>query len=490
MNKVIRPAIVSVALLVLIAGYALFLEPLTGLADNGDFYRVMTPNGLKYEADRNKNDYFGYFNHKYDKIQYFNDLEGTTKSTQNIVLQAAIKIDDFFTRDTKFDIRFYAAICLTVLACAIYLLVDVLEKMTDIKIAKYFIAVTAVFLFGDIGYTSYFNSFFGESIAYPFYLLSIAALLKLVDDKDFKIRYLLIFFIATVMFIGAKNQFALNGILAFFILIAFVFFKTEKRKKIIAMILGTSLLITTGFLYFVIDDDIYLINKYHMITRGALLFEPDPEEVLRKLGINEQYALLAGTIYYDTTPVVDPKDEVLLHDFYSNYDLTSLVLYYFENPKAFSKMMTFGWKNSFTIRPEVLGNFERDSGFAYGTRSNYFSLWSLIKENAFPKKPGFIYTFLLICLVFSINRILKLKKITHHNKWFNELVMLYVGLTGFSQLFVSFIGAGDADLRKHLFMNTLALDILLYFNLAYLAAILIKREIKLLKKEEKHDKKI
>ena len=490
MIKNVRPALLSVILLILISGYALFLEPLIGLADNGDFYRVMVPNNLNYEAERNTNDYFGYFNHKYNKLQYFNDLEGTAKSTQNVVLQTAIKIDDIFTRDTKFDIRFYAAICLLVLALAVYWLVEIAEKMTDIKIVKYFIAVAAVFLFGDIGYTSYFNSFFGESVAYPFFLLSIAALLKLVNEKNFQVKYLLIFAFATFMFMGAKNQFALNGILAFLLLTALIFIRTEKKNKIIAMILGGILLVSTCFLYFEIDENIYLINKYHMITRGALLFEPKPEEILNELGIDEQYALLAGTIYYDSTPVADPRDEVLLNDFYSKYDIISVAAYYFKNPAAFSKMMTFGWKNSFMIRPEVLGNFERDSGFAYGQRSNYFSLWSTVKENVFPKKPGFIYTFLLICVVLSINRLVKLKNLTLKKAWYTELIMLYVFLTGFSQILISFIGAGDTDLRKHLFMNTLALDLLFYFNFTYLITILVKKTEKRLEKEEKHDKKV
>ncbi|WP_432402857.1 hypothetical protein [Wukongibacter sp. M2B1] len=477
MNRIIKPSVVAVLLLILTSGYALFLEPLIGLADNGDFYRIMISNDLNHENERNKNDYFGYFNHKYDKLQYFNDLKGSNKSTHSIFIKIAMKIDDIFTRDEKFDIRFHGLLCLMILALAIYWMVEVAVTMTCSIKLKYFIAVMAIFIFGDIGYTSYFNSFFGESIAFSFYLLSIGALLKFAAEGDFRIKYLVIFSLSTFMFMGAKNQFSPNGILAFLVLLVLIFFKMSKRKKIVAMTLGSILLVSTLLMYVVINDNIYLINKYHMITRGVMLFEPDVQSVTKKIGLNEQYALLSGTIYFDGTPVVDPRDEELLRDFYSRYNIVSVTFYYFKNPKEFKKMMRLGLKNSYTIRPEVLGNYERKVGMEYGKKTNFFTFWSYLKNNYLPKNSGLIYMFLIICLVLSINRYLGYKKSNNvQSGIYIEIVLLYVFLTGFSQILVSFIGAGDTDFRKHLFMSTLSLDILLYFNLAYVTFIILKKE--------------
>ncbi|TCO69365.1 glycan biosynthesis hexose transferase WsfD [Marinisporobacter balticus] len=476
MKKIPKPSVIAVILLILISGYALFLEPLIGLADNGDFYRIMAPNDLKHEESRNKNDYFGYFNHKYDKLQYYNELKGNIKSTHSIFIKIAMKVDDLVTHDKKFDIRFHGLLCLMVLALAVYWMVEIVEKMTESMKVKYFMGVMAVFIFGDIGYISYFNSFFGEAIAYSCYLLSIAGLLKFIAEKEFRIKYVVVFSLATFMFMGAKNQFAPNGILAFVVLFVFIFFKINRKKKIIIVTSGVVLLISTLVMYAVINDNIYLINKYHMITRGVMLFEPDVQEVTQEVGINEQYALLAGTIYFDGTPVVDPRDEVLLKGFYSQYNLASVTLYYFKNPKAFEKMMRIGWKNSFTIRPEVVGNYERNVGMEYAKRTNFFCLWSYLKENHIPKSSGLIYMFLCICAVLSINRYLGHKRKNNAQRgMYMEIVMLYVFLTGLSQIFVSFIGAGDTDLRKHLFMNTLALDILFYFNFSNLISILFKK---------------
>lgn len=475
MFRFFKPSVVAVLLLVLISGFALFVPPLIGLADNGDFGRIMLPNGLRHERERNPNDYFGYFNYRYDKLQYYNEVQGD-QSTHSIIIKAAIALDDLFTNDDKkFDIRFLAVINLAVLALAVYWLVEVVQRMLDKKVHKYIMGLAAVVIFGDIGYTAYFNSFFGECVAYPFFLLSIAALLRFSVAQDMKMRYIVIFLFSSLIFIGSKNQYALNGVLCFFIFISMLLLKVPNWKKVLTVVLGSGLLVFSIWMYQVIDKNIYLINKYHTITRGVLLFEPDAENIIKKIGLDEQFALLAGTIYFDKTPVIVPKHEILMDNFYPRYDVFSVALYYFKEPQAFSKIVKFGLKNSFAIRPEVLGNYTRDSGRIYGEKANFFSLWSYIKENHVPNSAQFIYFFLIICLIMAITRLTGYRKAgAPRLEYYSEIVMLYVFLTGFSQVLISFIGAGDTDLKKHLFLTTVTWDILFYYNLAFIVLLIYK----------------
>ena len=474
MSRFFKPSVVAVLLLVLISGFALFVPPLIGLADNGDFGRIMLPNGLRHERQRNPNDYFGYFNYRYDKLQYYNEVKAD-KSTHSTIIKAAIALDDLFTKDKKFDIRFLAVINLAILALAIYWLVEVVQRMLDNKVLKYIMGLAAVVIFGDIGYTAYFNSFFGECVAYSFFLLSIAALLRFSVDQDVKMRYIVIFLFSSLIFIGSKNQYSLNGVLCFFILGSLLLLKVPNWKKVLTVVLGSGLLVFSIWMYQVIDEKIYLINKYHTITRGVLLFEPDAQNIVKKIGLDEQFALLAGTIYFDKTPVIDPKHEILMDSFYPRYDIFSVALYYLKDPKAFAKIMKFGLKNSFAIRPEVLGNFARDSGRSYGEKANFFSLWSYIKENHVPNSAQFVYFFLIICLSMAILRIIGYRKAgAPRLQYCSEIVMLYVFLTGFSQVLISFIGAGDTDLKKHLFMTTVTWDILFYYNLAYFILLIYR----------------
>jgi hypothetical protein len=475
MLRFFKPPVVTVLILVFISGYALFAPPLIGLADNGDFGRIMQPNGLRHERQRDSNDYFGYFNYRFDRLRYYNGAKGD-KSTHSIIIKAAMGLDDLFSRDDKFDIRFLAIISLAVLALGIYWFVEIIGMMFDNKVFRYGMALVAVAIFGDIGYTVYFNSFFGEGVAYPFFLLSISSLLKFSVDKDARMRYVVVFIISSLIFIGSKNQYSLNGILCFFILVSLLPLKIPNWKKVLTVILGGGLLVFSLLMYLEIDKSIYLINKYHTVTRGVMLFEPDTQKIIKKIGLDEQFALLAGTIYFDKTPVINPQDELLLDNFYSKYDVFSIALYYFRNPSAFSKIMKFGLKNSFAIRPEVLGNYLRDSGRRWGERTNFFSLWSYIKGNRVPNSAEFIYFFLIICLSMAINRLIRYRNAgVSQLAYYGEIVMFYVFLTGISQVLISFIGAGDTDLKKHLFLTTVTWDILFYYNLAYIVTLIWKR---------------
>lgn len=452
------------------------MEPLIGLADNGDFYRAIISNDLIHEIEWTEEDFFGYFTTTYDQLQYYNESGSKTYTTQNFIIDIAIALDDAFTKDTKFDIRFLAIICLLVLTLGIYWIVEIVQGMTDNKKLQYFIAFVTVIIFGDIGYISYFNSFFGEAIAYPFYILSIAAILKFARE-GMKIRYLTIFVLANFIFIGSKNQLALNGILGLLLLLILAFIIRDVRKKTLSIALAFLLLISSATMYIAIEDGIHLINKYHMMTRGVMIFEPQIEEIIEKVGIPYKFVHLTETTYYDGTPVINPEDQLLQDEFYSQFSLMSVTKYYLTNPKAFRKMMHFGWKNSFTIRPEVIGNYTRDSGKEFGERANFFTFWSSFKENHLPHKEGLVYLLLSIYLIFAINRIIKARQEDDKTAAYCfELVIIYIILTAFSQVFVAFIGAGDADLKKHLFMSTVCVDLLIYFNFTYAISLLFKEE--------------
>lgn len=466
----------AIIFLLLVSCHALFMEPLIGLADNGDFYRVIISNDLIHEIEWTEEDFFGYFTTTYDRLQHYNESGSETYTSQNFIIDMAMILDNMFNRNTKFDIRFLALICLLVLTIGIYWIVEIVQGMTDNKKIQYFLAFITVIIFGDIGYISYFNSFFGEAVAYPFYILSIAAILKFARE-GMKIRYLVIFVVANIIFFGSKNQLALNGILGLLLLLILAFIIKDIRKKALSIVLAFILLITSVTMYVAIDDGIHLINKYHMMTRGVMIFEPQIEEVIEKVGIPHKFVHLTETTYYDGTPVIDPEDQLLLDEFYSQFSLMSVTKYYLTNPKALKKMMHFAWKSSFTIRPEVIGNYTRDSGKEFGARTNFFTFWSSFKEHHLPHKEGFVYLLLSIYLIFAINRILKARQEDDKTAAYCfELVIIYIILTAFSQVFVAFIGAGDADLKKHLFMSTVCLDFLIYFNFIYAISLLFKED--------------
>ncbi|NFQ10367.1 hypothetical protein FDG75_12545, partial [Clostridium botulinum] len=110
--------------LVLIIGIlTLFIPPIIGMADNGDFYRVMNKSGA-YHLNKNYNEIFlGYFIKDYGIYKYNNDYANLLISTQSIFIKSAIVLDSLFTKDYVLDIRFMSIMFLIIESIGIYLLV-------------------------------------------------------------------------------------------------------------------------------------------------------------------------------------------------------------------------------------------------------------------------------------------------------------------------------------------------------------------------------
>lgn len=98
LNK-INYSMLSVILFLLISIITLFIPPIIGMADNGDYYRIISQNDLYHLPKENEDIFFGYFNKSYGIYKYNNELETTLISTQSTFIKLAIFIDKLITKD-------------------------------------------------------------------------------------------------------------------------------------------------------------------------------------------------------------------------------------------------------------------------------------------------------------------------------------------------------------------------------------------------------
>lgn len=466
------PALFSFCMVILLASFVLLTYPKIGMADNGDFYRIMVSNDLAHLANRPSSDSFSYFNSNYSMLKYYNPLSASLNTTHSIIIQLGIFMNKMLTKDSIFHIEFIAIQLIVVLAFAVALLVDEVCYFLKSRWLKYLCAMFAVVIFADTGYTAYFSSFFGESVTYPFFLLSIGALLKIgKNGGGWQIFWILLFTFATYMFMGSKNQFAASGILAALLLLILIPMVIRRQKIVagITLMCACALVALALSFYKDIDEDIYLINKYHSVTRGLILYEPSADQLLVDIGVDPKYEVLKGSIFFDYTPLIHPRDAVLLDDFYAHYDLFKLTKYYLLNPNQLYKVLSMGGKNSFSIRPEVIGNYERASGKEASLRTSTFTMWSYFKENSLPHKIQFLTLCLLISLALGFLRLYQNRlAMSSWQRFACELTWIYLVGIGLSQILVSIIGAGDTDLKKHLFLVNVVFDIMIFYNVSYL----------------------
>ncbi|MGJ0468107.1 hypothetical protein ACR722_12815, partial [Listeria monocytogenes] len=219
----LTPQIFAVICVFIITIIALFMPPYIGMADNGDFFRIFSSNGLFVNNTNYDALQFGHFVKEFGIYQYFNENQVAIYSSQSIFIQMALLLNKLFWSTTVFDVRFLGGLQLALLLPAIYLLVAGLTaKMKGWP--GYVVAALTVFIFADTAYTAYFNSFFSEGLILIMMLYISAGFLLLYQHKYNDYAMLGLIFVASLILITAKQQnapiavvIAVCGILVFFI---------------------------------------------------------------------------------------------------------------------------------------------------------------------------------------------------------------------------------------------------------------------------------
>lgn len=464
-GRYLTPAAVAAIGVLGITIVALFVPPYIGMADNGDYFRILYGNGIYFHTPDYDSQHFGYFVRQYGIFQYYNESGAPIFSSQTLIIKLSLWVNELFYSHQVFDIRFQGAILTAFYTVAVYLLVEAVTWRTPARWG-YPIAALAIFLFGDAGYTAYFNSFFGESVVLISMLYLLASGLLLYRKRYNDYAMLGIFFAAALLLTTSKQQNAPVGILIAVLGVFLVAIRRRRAYRIGVASALAALLLAAMATYTLIPKEFVNINKYHSMTRGILMGSDDPEETLRSFGIDRQYAILNDSIYYELYTTIDVDSPTLERDFYSKYGFGSIVAYYAAHPKQAFGMLDLAAKGAFQIRPPAMGNYEKSVGKPFGAQTKFFSGYSLLKAALAPKTVGFIVIWCLIAIglyVPSFVAAVRARRWRHALRLPIVLTMIAMGLSGIA---ISIIGAGDADLSKHEFLFTSSFDMVTFLLLA------------------------
>jgi hypothetical protein len=454
--------VVAVVLAAVIMTVVLFVPPYIGMEDNGDYARVIYGEGLYDLPGYSILKTNGYFIKEYGIMQYFNEYSNTVYSSQFLFIQPAIWLDRLVTgNDGIFDLRFLGIIMMIYFLIVLYFLVEYLSHRLFI-VGSIAVAAVVVFFFLDTGYIAYFNSFFAEPLAYISLMACMTCALLFADKRYNKYVLLAGFVINGMILIFSKQQFApIGAVLG----ILCLFFYLRAKGRLFKWLIGISsaaLVLTGAFTYLLISAEFTHINLYHSMTRGVLLTSENPPETLREFDIGSQYELLNKTIYFDRYPVINPEDEILQENFYSHYSILSIVKHYTANPEAFVEMLKIAAQNAYKIRPN-LGNYEYTSGYPPETKAQVFSVYSNLKSDYAPKTIGFIIIWMFVAIGLLYKKRLK------------QIIVSALILIGLSQIVVPIIGAGDADLAKHMFLYNVSFDLVNVILIAHFISFIDRK---------------
>lgn len=470
MNRKQTGILLGSIVLIYIIVKVLFIKPYIGMADNGDFYREMNNSGLYYLTTSFNDRHFGYFSRLYGIRQYTLDSNSILLSSLSFIIKLAVDVSKLLGYGSVFDMRILAAIYCILFVFAFYILLSDISE--TIKLPPIITAALCIIIFGDIGYIAYFSSFYGEPASFVFLFLTLAFLVRILKKHGTSIFNLLAFLISALVFVTAKQQ--NTPAVVFILLLCFRLYALREDKSWKLVLIACSIFITacSAFVYLSGSNGIEHINQYHALTRGILMNSNNPEKDTEEIGIDGKYSILKGTTYYDKYSIIDPESKVMNEEFYTNYSFISIMKYYMTHSDRLDEKLNITAKNSFDIRPNVLGNYEKSEGMNYGSKAIMFSFWSTIKKRIFPDSFKFILLFYVVYFAGLIKLYVDKYRKNDTNSIIKIEAFAAVALIGVMQFGISFVGAGDADLAKHLFLFNVCFDFMFLSELIFLVNII------------------
>ncbi|MDQ6419418.1 hypothetical protein RB620_08240 [Paenibacillus sp. LHD-117] len=449
--------------------WLLFVGPFIGVADNGDFLRIMGTAGLDYYAEESYEDrFFGYAHALFAYDEFF---RGFYPSTQIILVMIARLIGSVFNGEA-FDVRILGGIYAALLLAAGYLIIR--ANKTNDRIVAAVLALVMLFVFSDVAYMAYFNSLFGEPVSFVFMLLAVGAGLKLARSDKPSASMIVLFYAAVFFLTCSKTQNAPIGIGFALIGLRFIGLGREARLRKLIIGLSAFVMLASVTMYVAAPKDFKQINIYQTVFFGVLNNSPDVEGDLEELGLPQRLSVLAGTNYFQSGTAIPQNDPSLKADFYDRISHFDILWFYMKHPGRLVQKMEYAAENGMSIRPYYLGNYEKAEEKPRGALSFQYSGWSEFKRAFIPNQLWFIALFFaayiaVVCLEW-------LRGSSRRTRISAELFLL-LGLTGIFSFLIPILGDGQADMGKHLFLFNVCFD-MMAVSMVVWAVYRIRKQIK------------
>ena len=187
--------------------YQLFIPPVIGMADNGDFARIAQSFDIVHINGKPEDRFFRYFESKWRFDPGSRWISGFLTS-ESVLVALSLPINKLFSRDGLFDLRCLGFVHFAILLIAAWLFIVYSRQLRPL--ARFLFLGLLCLIFTDAGYIAYFNSFYSEPSSFIFLFCALALLLLTFQSPH--VGTLLCCFLCCLFFITAKPQNAALGI--------------------------------------------------------------------------------------------------------------------------------------------------------------------------------------------------------------------------------------------------------------------------------------
>ncbi|HXB67926.1 MAG TPA: hypothetical protein VNY05_06770 [Candidatus Acidoferrales bacterium] len=382
-----RSSALVLAAAVVLLGSQLILPPAVGVANNGDFGKLLGRYSLgapiEHEAD------FADTRYEFDSRYHY---ESGFYSSESILVGAALALNSVLSKDGSFDLRIIGAIHGILFLTALALFLPLLHPLP--AWARMGLGLTALFLFADAAYLSYLNSFYMDVSAFVFLLLSAvlyARALRWHRDLD---AVLLV--VSAAMLAGSKPQHALLGlpVAALFIVRPKILWPKRPAAALasgVAIVMAAVLTLAFGS-----PTQYQAAGCFTEIFYQILPHARDVDRTLAVLGLDAAEKRHIGQHAYASGANMD--DPAVAAAFLRKVSYARLAYFFLTHPRDTYVALHTSLSEAGGQRPG-LGNFDSHSGMKPRQESQAFAVWSRCKGALFAHRgTRYLLCFLLLTL--------------------------------------------------------------------------------------------
>jgi len=348
----------------------LLVPPVVGVADNGDFPKMLGPYGL-----RNPTAYWQYIGLTYElDPAYFYD--SGFYSTERLFIRIALALNPSVSEDGSLDLRLIGLVHGAVFLAAVMLFVPLLDRISLwMRLA---LSAAALFMFGDVMYVSYMNSFYMDIAAYLSLLLATVFYLRAIAwrrpvDAAF-------FVTSSLMLIASKPQYSVLGLWLAALAWSARGALGRGRNRVAGLVSAGLLLVTLAAFRFEAPAGYAANNCFNVVFSQILPASHNVDRTMADLGLDSSYRKWIHTNAY--TPGSPMGDPVFSEAFSRKIDYWRIGRFYLTHPldawRAFHEGLSMAGRQR-----EPLGNFDYSAGRPPLAESRSFAAWSDLKRLLF-----------------------------------------------------------------------------------------------------------
>lgn len=468
---------IFVILSISLIAYILFKYPQMGVADQGDFDRVMSASGLSLlDSDKANPDFKRFYQYIVTDYKININIINLLNTIFNSSMVYLITFINFICKllgQKVFKTQYLAIAYSVIYISSIALIIKNLNIKSKFKL--FTVVLLSIFIFIDGNYIIWFNSLYGEPMMLSTLLLFLATFLYYIkckyankEEKDIYYKIVLVY-ISAFIFLGSKMQ-VLTTLPFIIILLGKILWDNRKvleREKLKLLAVFLIIIIIYPIQINMVNKNISKDTQYNSVFYGVLNGSKTPRQDLIDLGLNPDMASEAGKhAYLDSNEYVKyvPRTPITEEEFYSKISNGKLAKFYLTHPKRLLEGMQYTAEKAF-ITSTSLGKGYREDSEEPIVEFNRFTTWSDFREDKLPDNLWFILGAFITIFAVSV---IEFKNNKSNLEVRDKITLLWgLMLIGAIQFPMPYVGNGQADTAKQLYLFNFVFDILLLVSILY-----------------------